>query len=137
MTGTPMYMSPEVIKGQTSGRLGAADIWSLGCVILEMATGRRPWASLDNEWAIMFNIANANTPQLPTIEQLSESGIDFLKRCFERDPTKRASAAELLQHEWIMFLRNQLSLEPATPSDTSSSSGSLNSSRQNSATSWG
>ena len=132
MTGTPMYMSPEVIKGQTNGRLGAADIWSLGCVVLEMATGRRPWASLDNEWAIMFNIANANMPQLPASDQLSEPGIDFLKRCFDRDPARRASAAELLQHEWIMYLRNQLSLEPQTPSDSGSSTGSLNSSRQNS-----
>lgn len=133
MTGTPMYMSPEVIKGQTNGRLGAADMWSLGCVVLEMATGRRPWASLDNEWAIMFNIANANMPQLPTSEQLSEEGIDFLNKCFDRDPSKRASAAELLQHDWIMFLRNRLSLEPQTPSDTSSSGGSLSAgSRQNS-----
>ncbi|KAK3078478.1 hypothetical protein LTS18_007410, partial [Coniosporium uncinatum] len=48
MQGTPMYMSPEVIKGSATGRLGAVDVWSLGCVILEMATGRRPWATLDN-----------------------------------------------------------------------------------------
>jgi mitogen-activated protein kinase kinase kinase len=135
MTGTPMYMSPEVIRGQNQGRHGAVDIWSLGCVILEMATGRRPWASLDNEWAIMYNIAQGNPPQLPTKDQLSESGIDFLNKCFERNPSKRASAVELLQHEWIMALRAQLSLEPQTPqtpSDTSSSSGSIHSSRQNS-----
>ena len=60
MTGTPMYMSPEVIKGENPGRAGAVDIWSLGCVVLEMATGRRPWANLDNEWAIMYNIAQGN-----------------------------------------------------------------------------
>jgi mitogen-activated protein kinase kinase kinase len=134
MTGTPMYMSPEVIKGQPSGRLGAIDIWSLGCVILEMATGRRPWAVLDNEWAIMYNIAQGHPPQLPSKEQLSPVGIDFLKKCFESDPSVRASAAELLQHEWIMTLRNQLSLQPGTPSESSSSSGSALNSRQNSAT---
>ncbi|KAF2120430.1 hypothetical protein BDV96DRAFT_538558 [Lophiotrema nucula] len=136
MTGTPMYMSPEVIRGSNSGRLGAVDIWSLGCVILEMATGRRPWASLDNEWAIMYNIAQGNPPQLPTGDQLSESGIDFLNKCFERDPAKRISAVELLQHDWIMTLRAQLSLEPQTPSESSSGSGgpgSASSTRQNSA----
>ncbi len=118
MTGTPMYMSPEVIKGGSEGRNGAIDIWSLGCVVLEMATGRRPWASLDNEWAIMYNIAQGNPPQLPTRDQLSDSGIDFVKRCFERDPAKRSSAAELLQHEWIMTIRNQVVIgEPSTPSD--------------------
>jgi mitogen-activated protein kinase kinase kinase len=131
-----MYMSPEVIRGQNAGRHGAVDIWSLGCVILEMATGRRPWASLDNEWAIMYNIAQGNPPQLPTREQLSDKGLDFLNKCFERDPSKRASAVELLQHEWIMTLRSQLSLEPRTPgSDSSSGSTGPNSastSRQNS-----
>ena len=126
MTGTPMYMSPEVIKGSNEGRLGSIDIWSLGCVILEMSTGRRPWASLDNEWAIMYNIAQGNPPQ-----QLSEQGIDFLKRCFERDPKRRASAAELLQCEWISTIREQVVPKGSGGSDGSSSSSGHNS-RQNS-----
>ena len=125
MTGTPMYMSPEVIKGQNEGRQGAIDVWSLGCVVLEMATGRRPWASLDNEWAIMYNIAQGNPPQLPSSDQLSTKGMDFLKKCFERDPRRRASAAELLQSEWIFEIRQQVALagegEIQTPSSDSSS----------------
>ncbi|KAI1651474.1 MAP kinase [Daldinia loculata] len=121
MTGTPMYMSPEVIKGENPGRAGAVDVWSLGCVILEMVTGRRPWSNLDNEWAIMYNIAQGNPPQLPSIDQLSAQGIDFLNKCFVRDPKRRASAVELLQHEWIMCIRNQV-VDPPTPSDTSSNS---------------
>lgn len=123
MTGTPMYMSPEVITGENPGHDGAVDIWSLGCVILEMVTGRRPWSNLDNEWAIMYNIAQGNPPQLPGPDQLSPQGIDFLKRCFVRDPRKRASAVELLQHEWIMFIRSQV-IEPPTPSDSSGSAQS-------------
>lgn len=118
-----MYMSPEVIKGENPGRAGSVDVWSLGCVILEMATGRRPWSNLDNEWAIMYNIAQGNPPQLPSTDQLSEQGIDFLERCFTRDPGRRASAVELLQHEWIMAIRSQV-VEPATPSDTSGSAQS-------------
>ncbi|KAH6650013.1 hypothetical protein F5144DRAFT_30674 [Chaetomium tenue] len=121
MTGTPMYMSPEVIKGDNDGHYGAVDIWSLGCVILEMATGRRPWANLDNEWAIMYNIAQGNPPQLPSPDQLSPQGIDFLKRCFNPDAKKRDTAVDLLQHEWIMTIRNRV-VEPSTPnSDTSGS----------------
>jgi mitogen-activated protein kinase kinase kinase len=127
-----MYMSPEVIKGETPGRQGAVDVWSLGCVILEMATGRRPWASLDNEWAIMYNIAQGNPPQLPTPEQLSPSGIDFLRKCFVRDSRYRASAAELLQHEWIMAIRTQVSIDPGTPSDSGHSSMSSHSSSRGS-----
>ncbi|KAK3694067.1 hypothetical protein B0T22DRAFT_60484 [Podospora appendiculata] len=121
MTGTPMYMSPEVIKGENPGHFGAVDVWSLGCVILEMATGRRPWANLDNEWAIMYNIAQGNPPQFPSPDQLSPQGMDFLKRCFVRDSKKRATAVELLQHEWIMTIRTRV-VDPSTPSDTGSSS---------------
>lgn len=139
MTGTPMYMSPEVIRGDTSNavnRQGAVDIWSLGCVILEMATGRRPWSSMDNEWAIMYNIAQGNQPSLPPNDQLSDLGIDFLRRCFECDQLKRPTAAELLQHEWIVSIRQQVVLEPATPSSENGGNNSMSSSssgsRQNS-----
>lgn len=52
LTGTPMYMSPEVIKNDKRGRHGAMDIWSLGCVVLEFATGKKPWSNLDNEWYV-------------------------------------------------------------------------------------
>lgn len=54
MNGTPMYMSPEVIKNTPGGQLGAMDIWSVGCMTLEFATGKKPWQSAENEWAIMF-----------------------------------------------------------------------------------
>lgn len=54
LTGTPMYMSPEVIKSDRRGRHGAMDVWSLGCVVLEFATGKKPWSNLDNEWYVRF-----------------------------------------------------------------------------------
>lgn len=104
LTGTPMYMSPEVIKGEKTGRRGAMDIWSLGCVILEMATGRRPWQS-DNEWAVMFQIGVATKhPPLPDPSQLSPAGIDFIRKCLEIDPGDRPSAEDLLEHEWLRAL---------------------------------
>lgn len=105
MTGTPMYMSPEVITGQNSSKNGVVDIWSLGCCVLEMATGRRPWANLDNEWAIMYHIAAGHKPQLPSFDQLSPAGIAFLSRCLEHDPSKRPSAVELLEDPWIVQIR--------------------------------
>jgi mitogen-activated protein kinase kinase kinase len=53
LTGTPMYMSPEVIKNDKRGQFGAMDIWSMGCVVLELATGKKPWRNLDNEWYVL------------------------------------------------------------------------------------
>lgn len=120
LTGTPMYMSPEVIKNDKRGRHGAMDIWSLGCVVLEFATGRKPWSNLDNEWyvpnvthdpvplltfrrAIMFHIGVARQhPPLPEPGQLSNLGIDFIRQCLILDPVTRPSAVELLDHPWML-----------------------------------
>ncbi|GAA94248.1 uncharacterized protein L969DRAFT_91060 [Mixia osmundae IAM 14324] len=102
LTGTPMWMSPEVIKGENRGRKGAMDIWALGCVVLQCATGKLPWDKQDNEWAIMFQIGIATKhPPLPEPHELSELGINFIKECLNLDPEKRASAAELMQHPWM------------------------------------
>lgn len=109
LQGTPMYMSPEVIKGESRGRRGAMDVWSLGCVVLEFATGRRPWSQLDNEWAIMFHIGMAQQhPPLPEPGQLSDLGIEFIRSCLIIDPYDRPSAIELREHAWIQNLIEEL-----------------------------
>jgi len=86
------------------------DIWSLGCVALECATGRKPWNSaLDNPWAILFQIGQGNhIPQLPEPWQLSATGISFIKSCFTLDPMKRPTAEEMLGHPWMQSLRAEL-----------------------------
>ncbi|KDN44713.1 hypothetical protein K437DRAFT_256955 [Tilletiaria anomala UBC 951] len=109
LQGTPMYMSPEIIKGEARGRRGAMDVWSVGCVVLEFATGRRPWSQLDNEWAIMFHIGMAQQhPPLPEPGQLSDLGIDFIRQCLFIDPYERPSAAEMREHSWIQNLLAEL-----------------------------
>jgi len=103
LTGTPMYMAPEVIRNDVRGRSGAMDIWSLGCVVLECATGRKPWSNLDNEWAIMFQIGIATKhPPLPDASQLSIKGIDFIRQCLTVDPLRRPSAQDLMNHTWML-----------------------------------
>ncbi|KAK9471297.1 uncharacterized protein V1510DRAFT_420609 [Dipodascopsis tothii] len=118
ITGTPMYMSPEAITGAQSGRHGSIDIWSLGCCVLEMATGKRPWNNLDNEWAIMYHIAGGYLPTPPSADQLSDLGQQFLRRCFERDPFLRASAVELLDDPWIRAIKMD-TIDVQTPSTES------------------
>ncbi|XBW35393.1 hypothetical protein QEN19_000959 [Hanseniaspora menglaensis] len=106
MMGTPMYMAPENITGKKKGsRLGSDDIWSLGCVILEMATGKRPWANLDNEWAIMYHVAAGHIPQFPTKDELSVGGVQFLSKMLKHNPDQRSTAVELLLDSWITEIR--------------------------------
>ncbi len=74
----------------------------MGCCVLEMVTGKKPWAHLDNEWAIMYHIGISNkAPPLPDTSQWSAEGIDFLTQCFIRPAKDRPTAIELLEHPWI------------------------------------
>lgn len=123
LAGTPMYLAPEVIKGG-AGALGAADIWSMGCVVLEITTGRKPWSNLDNEWAIMFHIGIATqSPPLPDPGQMSDLGIDFIQQCLTIDPNARPTASELMHHPWLSLMM-ELTMQPDM-SPTASSVPSL------------
>jgi mitogen-activated protein kinase kinase kinase len=101
--GTPRYMSPEAINGS---RVAAIDVWSLGCVVLEMVTGHLPWEKqfpVGNEQSLMYHVGQgkAGAPPLLTSKQLGPPCIDFLEQCFKLDPEMRSTVHELLDHEWI------------------------------------
>ncbi|XP_036385031.1 mitogen-activated protein kinase kinase kinase 4-like isoform X2 [Megalops cyprinoides] len=98
--GTAAYMAPEVItraKGEGHGR--AADIWSLGCVIIEMVTGKRPWHEYEHNFQIMYRVGMGHKPPVP--EKLSAEGKDFLAHCLESDPKQRWTASALLDHPFV------------------------------------
>ncbi|KAG9493621.1 hypothetical protein GDO78_001486 [Eleutherodactylus coqui] len=98
--GTAAYMAPEVItraKGEGHGR--AADIWSLGCVLIEMVTGKRPWHEYEHNFQIMYKVGMGHKPPIP--DRLSPEGKDFLSHCMESDPKKRWTASQLLDHPFV------------------------------------
>ena len=99
--GSLPWMAPEVIKQKGYGR--KADIWSVGCVALEMLTAKKPWELDDNYVMFMMKIVSDNTiPEIP--DDISPSAKDFLLQCFQRDPASRKSAKELLSHEFLKQL---------------------------------
>uniref|UniRef100_A0AAR2J3B1 Mitogen-activated protein kinase kinase kinase 4 n=1 Tax=Pygocentrus nattereri TaxID=42514 RepID=A0AAR2J3B1_PYGNA len=98
--GTAAYMAPEVItraKGEGHGR--AADIWSLGCVLIEMVTGKRPWHEYEHNFQIMYKVGMGHKPPIP--EKLSTEGKDFLTHCLESEPKRRWTASALLDHPFV------------------------------------
>ena len=98
LKGTPHWMAPEVIRQTGHGR--QADIWSFGCTVIEMATGRPPWAEQKNLFAALYIIGQAL--KLPTFPvDFSEEGKDFLNLIFKRNPNERANVRVLLNHPFI------------------------------------
>ena len=79
------WMAPEILEQNGAKCSSKSDIWSLGCVYLEMVTGRRPWPD-DNYAAVVFKVTTAKeAPPFPDSDSgVPSEGRSFLNLCFER-----------------------------------------------------
>ncbi|KAK4962126.1 hypothetical protein LTR28_004763 [Elasticomyces elasticus] len=118
MQGSVFWMAPEVIRAQSQamsfpssdphssnteaaaqGYSAKVDIWSLGCVVLEMLAGRRPWSKEEAVGAI-YKLGSLNqAPPIP--EDVSNvvglAALSFMYDCFTIDPAERPTAETLLR----------------------------------------
>lgn len=84
MQGSVFWMAPEVVQSQGQGYSAKVDIWSLGCVVLEMFAGRRPWSKEEAIGAI-FKLGSLNqAPPIPEDVSLNISleALAFMYDCF-------------------------------------------------------
>ncbi|KAH9079546.1 Pkinase-domain-containing protein [Lactarius deliciosus] len=97
LQGSVFWMAPEVVKQVAYTK--KADIWSVGCLIVEMLTGEHPWAQL-NQMQAIFKIGSSGAkPPIPSdISADAQNCLDF---CFELDHEIRPSAGDLLGHAWL------------------------------------
>jgi mitogen-activated protein kinase kinase kinase 1 len=106
MEGTVAFMAPEVVRGGTTEEGSATgygrkcDVWSIGCVIIQMASAKPPWAGtydVKNKFQLIFKIGQATEP--PPIPPLSDPALkDLTLRCMEVNPDERPISSELLKH---------------------------------------
>ncbi|CUA68863.1 hypothetical protein RSOLAG22IIIB_03729 [Rhizoctonia solani] len=106
VVGSPYWMAPEVIE--QSGATTASDIWSVGCVVIELLEGHPPYHFLDPMPAL-FRIVQDDCPPIP--EGASPIVKDFLYQCFQKDCNLRISAKKLLRHPWMASVRKQMKTE--------------------------
>lgn len=123
--GTPAYMSPEQISGRALDH--RTDIFSLGVVLHEMATGKRPFegnSSAELASAILRDVPPSvgdARPDLPA--DLSR----IIRRCLEKDPRHRVQTARDVSNEFRDLTRSSLRTPPASSSSravTATDSGS-------------
>nr|VDC74281.1 unnamed protein product [Brassica rapa] len=115
--GTYNYMSPERIVGNKYGN--KSDIWSLGLVVLECATGKFPYLPPDEEetWSSVFELMEAIVDQPPPTlpsESFSPELSSFISTCLQKDPNSRSSARELMEHPFVKKYDNNSEINLAS-----------------------
>lgn len=88
--GTPHWSAPETFTEKLSpSGWRKADIWSVGCTIIEMMTGNHPWPEYEDSSIALLNIPlQKNGPPHPAVS--SKELKQFLDKCFKIDPKERS-----------------------------------------------
>mmetsp|Transcript_63203 Transcript_63203/g.102400 ORF Transcript_63203/g.102400 Transcript_63203/m.102400 type:complete len:493 (-) Transcript_63203:118-1596(-) len=97
--GSIPWMAPEVIH-QKHGYGRKADIWSLGCTIIELATAEMPWGkgAFDNPMFALSRIGmSEDTPAVP--DSMPAALQDLTHTCVQRSEADRPSSSQLMRHE--------------------------------------
>ncbi|KAI1500574.1 kinase-like domain-containing protein [Biscogniauxia marginata] len=92
LQGSVFWMAPEVVKQTSYTR--KADIWSLGCLVVEMMTGTHPFPDCSQLQAIFKIGGGKAAPTIP--ESASPEAVEFLSKTFEIDHNLRPSADDLM-----------------------------------------
>jgi eukaryotic-like serine/threonine-protein kinase len=115
IVGTLHYMAPEQLEGrETDSR---TDVWALGCVLYEMATGKRAFDA-DSQASLVAAIMDREPPAITDLQPLSPAALEHVvSRCLAKDPAERWQSARDVAHEleWLTQTSSALPTPPAGP----------------------
>jgi hypothetical protein len=110
IVGTPAYMAPEQAAGETNAISAKTDIWSLGVLLYELLTGKRPFTGKGlKEVSQQILTADPPRPRLvrPELDRALEA---ILLKCLEKNPGQRYLSAEVLAEDLGRWLRHEPTL---------------------------
>lgn len=97
----PEVLDPEEYKGYDK----KADIWSLGITAIELAQGVPPYAR-EAPMKVIMLVLSRPSPHLPADSAFSKNFHEFIAACLIKDPQKRPTAQQLLQHKFLTQRRD-------------------------------
>jgi serine/threonine protein kinase len=100
--GTLQYAAPEVLTARTYQK--AVDMWGIGVIAYALLCGFPPfYTNTGDEQELANKIADAafEFPS-PWWDRVSSSAKDMISGLLEKDPTKRLTAEQMLEHEWMV-----------------------------------
>jgi len=108
--GTPMYMSPEQVRGATDLD-GRSDLFSLGIVLYECVTGRLPFAEHSLPALLRFLLDGDPVPPAELCPDLPRAIVDVIERALQKDPALRYQSAREMFRDLHPYVRDNFYTE--------------------------
>ncbi|XP_067112411.1 serine/threonine-protein kinase DCLK3 [Osmerus mordax] len=113
--GTPTYVAPEILSETGYGL--TVDVWALGVVFYILLCGFPPFRSRDRDQEKLFQLIKQGELHFlsPYWDPISDGARSLVRALLQVDPVERLTAAEILQHPWVLYTATAIGEKEALP----------------------